>query len=104
MFYICSCCGETGANRLRKTVLWYQMVQPILETHMVRPKGKKPTVRLSVNLDPADHAELTRLAAQHDLSLAWMVRKAVSEFVERNANHDQPALPLHRGGGRGASA
>ncbi len=79
------------------------MVQPILESRMARPKGKKPAVRLSVNLDPADHAELTRLAAQHDLSLAWMVRKAVSEFVARNADQDQPVLPMHRGGGSGAS-
>ncbi len=71
---------------------------------MARPKGKKPTVRLSISLDPADHAELSRLAARHELSVAWMVRKAVSEFVERNANQDQPVLPLHRGGGSGANA
>ena len=80
------------------------MVQLIRESSMARPKGKKPAVRLSISLDPADHAELTRLAAQHDLSVAWMVRKAVTDFVQRNANHDQPVLPLHRGGGRGESA
>lgn len=79
------------------------MVQLIRESQVARPKGKKPAVRLSIGLDPADHAELSRLAAQHDLSVAWMVRKAVSEFVERNANQDQPVLPLHRGGG-GAGA
>ncbi len=71
---------------------------------MARPKGKKPAVRLSISLNSADHAELSRLAARHDLSVAWMVRKAVSEFVERNANQDQPVLPLHRGGSGGASA
>ena len=71
---------------------------------MARPKGKKPAVRLSISLDATDHAELTRLAEQHDLSVAWVVRKAVSEFIARNANQDQPVLPLHRGGGRGVSA
>ena len=71
---------------------------------MARPKGKKPAVRLSISLDPADHAELSGLAAQNDLSVAWMVRKAVSEFIARNANQDQPVLPLHRGSGGGASA
>ena len=71
---------------------------------MARPKGKKPAVRLSVSLDPADHAELLRLAEQHDLSVAWVVRKAVSEFVARNADHDQPVLPLQRGGGSGSGA
>ena len=68
---------------------------------MARPKGKKPVVRLTVGLDPADHAELSRLAEQYDLTVTWMVRKAVSEFVARNANHEQPVLPLHRGEGYG---
>ena len=71
---------------------------------MVRPKGKKPTVRLTISLDTADHAELSRLAEQNDLSVAWLVRKAVSEFIARNSNQDQPVLPLSRGGGSGASA
>ena len=66
---------------------------------MARPKGKKPVVRLTVGLDLADHAELSRLAEQHDLTVTWMVRKAVSEFLARNANHEQPLLPLRRGGG-----
>ena len=70
---------------------------------MARPKGKKPTVRLSISLDAADHAELSRLAEQHDLSVAWVVRKAVSEFVARNADQNEPVLPLHRGG-NGASS
>ena len=56
-------------------------------------------VRLSIGLEPADHAELSRLAEQHDLSVAWMVGKAVSECVERNACQDRPVLPLYRGGG-----
>ena len=71
---------------------------------MPRPKGKKPAVRLSISLDPTDHAELARLAEEHDLSVAWMVRKAVSEFVARNANQDQPVLPLQRSSNRGATA
>ena len=65
---------------------------------MARPRGKKPAVRLTISLNPADHAELSRLASQHDLSVAWMVRKAVSEFVTRNANQQEPVLPLQRGG------
>lgn len=68
---------------------------------MARPKGKKPVVRLTVSLDLSDHAELSRLAEQHDLTVTWMVRKAVSEFLTHNATHEQPVLPLHRGGGDG---
>ena len=74
------------------------MVHHFTEKSMVRPRGKKLAVRLSITLDTANHAELTRLAAQHDLPVAWLVRKAVSEFIERNANQDQPVLPLSRAG------
>ena len=63
---------------------------------MPRPKGKKPSIRLSVNLDLTDHAVLVRLAERHDVSIAWLVRKAVSEFVERYGRSDQGELPLPR--------
>lgn len=63
---------------------------------MPRPKGKKPTVRLSVNLDLTDHAALVRMADKHDVSIAWLVRKAVNEFVERLGWTDQGELPLPR--------
>ena len=59
------------------------MVQASTVLPMARPKGKTPAVRLSVSLDPVDYAELSRLAAHHDLSVAWVVRNAVSEFVSR---------------------
>lgn len=65
---------------------------------MPRPKGRKPAIRFTVSLDPHDHAELSRLADSHDLSVAWMVRKAVSEFVERNRPSEQSELPLSRSG------
>ena len=64
---------------------------------MPRPKGKKPSVRLSVNLDLPDHDVLVRLAERHDVSIAWLVRKAVSEFVERHNRGNQGELVLPRG-------
>jgi predicted transcriptional regulator len=36
-----------------------------------------------VTLGEAEYAELTRLAAGLDLSAAWMIRRAVSEFIDR---------------------
>lgn len=71
---------------------------------MPRPRGKKPAIRLSISLDPADHAELLRLCEQHDLSLAWMIRKAVGEFVERHGERQQLPLPLKRTSGNGEAA
>lgn len=68
---------------------------------MPRPKGKKPTVRLSISVDRNEHAELVRLAAEHDLSLAWIIRRAIADFVEKNRTGLQVELPLPRGHGTG---
>jgi hypothetical protein len=63
---------------------------------MGRPRGQKHPVRLSVSLDQKDHAAITRLAADMNLSTAWIVRRAISEFVDRHETNDQPELPLIR--------
>lgn len=64
---------------------------------MTRPRGKKPSVRLSVSVNATDHAELTRFAHARDLSLAWVVRRAISDFVERHRDDLQGELHLPRG-------
>ncbi|WP_266064501.1 ribbon-helix-helix protein, CopG family [Brucella intermedia] len=64
---------------------------------MARPKGNRFPVRLSVSIEAADHAALSKLASDLDLSAAWLVRKAVAEFVERNCYDPQRELPLARG-------
>lgn len=66
---------------------------------MSRPKGKKPSVRLSVSVSTTDHAELARIAVARDLSLAWVVRRAISDFVERHRSDLQGELHLPRGRG-----
>lgn len=63
---------------------------------MPRPKGKKHPVRVTVSLDPDDHAALTRMAADNDLSVAWIVRRAVAEFVQQKTGHADQELPLQR--------
>jgi predicted transcriptional regulator len=66
---------------------------------MPRPKGKKPSVRLSVSVTPADHAELARIAEARDLSIAWIVRRAIADYVERCREGSEPELALPRGRG-----
>lgn len=66
------------------------------ESHLPRPRGKRATVRLSVGLDAASHAKLSRLAERHDVSLAWTIRKAVAEFIERQDEGDQVELPFRQ--------
>lgn len=61
---------------------------------MARSKPKKQSVRLSVSLAEDEYAELTRLGKELDLSAAWMIRRAVSEFVARNREGIEPDLPL----------
>jgi predicted transcriptional regulator len=39
--------------------------------------------RLTVTLDAADRAELEKLAAETDRSLAWIVREAVRQYLDR---------------------
>ncbi|MEN3148478.1 ribbon-helix-helix protein, CopG family [Neorhizobium sp. IRAMC:178] len=63
---------------------------------MARPRGQKHPVRLSVSLDEDDHAAISRLASDMNLSAAWIVRRAVAEFVERHSDGAQSELPLLR--------
>lgn len=63
---------------------------------MARPKGKKHQVRVTVSLDPDDHAALTQIAADNDLSVAWIVRRAVADFVQQKTEYADQKLPLER--------
>ena len=63
---------------------------------MARPKGNRKVVRLSVTLDEQDHTEIQRLATELDLSTAWLIRRAISEFVGKHRNKIEPELPLRR--------
>jgi len=40
-------------------------------------------IRTTISLPPEQLQRLQEMADQHDLSLAWLVRQAVNEFLER---------------------
>lgn len=67
---------------------------------MPRPKSNRRTVRLSVTLDEGDYKVVRDMAEAMDLSTAWMVRRAVTEFIERHGEED--AMPLRNGDERAA--
>lgn len=50
-----------------------------------RPADTTPKQRLSVSLDASDHADLKRLAEEQRVSLAWVVREAVGEYIYRRS-------------------
>ena len=56
-------------------------------------RGKKLATRVTVSVDERDYDELSVLAEQHRVSLAWLVRYAVGDFLERY-RQDQLVLPL----------
>ena len=70
---------------------------------MARPKGSQIKKRLSISLEPRNHAALESLAAAHDVSVAWLARRAISEFIERQ-EQGQQELPLLRSGSERASS
>ena len=53
----------------------------------MRPIAEK-TVRLSVSLGKADHDALQRVAEKNDVSVAWIVRKAIERFLESSPQGD----------------
>ena len=49
--------------------------------------------RISVGLSNTEYTELKALSEQHRVSLAWIGRQAIVEFIERFRNKDLQ-LPL----------
>lgn len=49
--------------------------------------------RVTVNLDAPEYSQLSALADKHRISLAWLGRRAIVEFLERN-EREEPQFPL----------
>ncbi len=63
-------------------------------------KGQKP-FRLSVSLSDSEYRDLQALAEKHDVSMAWLGRHAILEFLDKHAQEEiQLPLNLPRGGSR----
>jgi predicted transcriptional regulator len=56
-------------------------------------RGTKLATRVTVSVDDQDYDQLVALAEEHRVSRAWLVRYAVSDFLERYRK-DQLELPL----------
>ena len=50
-------------------------------------------IRFSVALNVNEYAELATMAEKHRVSMAWLVRNAVAEFLDRYRDEDTQ-LPL----------
>lgn len=50
---------------------------------MARPKKDKQPARLTVTLDESDYQKVCTLADQNDVSAAWVIRRAVHDYLGR---------------------
>ncbi len=46
--------------------------------------AKNKVVRTSVILPEKRHLQLTKLAEANDVSVAWIIRNAITDFLDRN--------------------
>ena len=53
-----------------------------------------PGYRVTINLEDREYAELSALSDKHRVSLAWLGRQAIIEFLERR-ERDDLQLPLN---------
>jgi hypothetical protein len=63
---------------------------------------KKGDARITVSIPSLIHQRLTAIADQSGVSISWVVRYAIDEFLYRNDDSRQMVLPLvreRRGGG-----
>lgn len=48
----------------------------------------RKSTRLTVSLEEQDYAALADLAVARDVSLSWLIRRAVRQFIERAQSVD----------------
>lgn len=65
---------------------------------MGRPRTDRKITRISVSLDDQDYQVLREIADRNDVSAAWIVRRAVSDFLDRNAAEQQGVWPAKAAG------
>lgn len=56
-------------------------------------RSKKLGPRITVSVTPGDYDTLNTLANQDDVSVSWVVRRAIQEYLRR---HRQPAHAMRR--------
>ena len=51
---------------------------------MARPRGRTKPARLTVNLDRPTYASLVEVAKREDVSVSWVVRRAIETLLARD--------------------
>ncbi len=56
-------------------------------------RSKKLGPRVTVSVTPGDYDTLNTLANKEDVSVSWVIRRAINEYLRR---HHQPSRALRR--------
>jgi predicted transcriptional regulator len=59
---------------------------------MANKRREKPMTRVTFSLDPDDYKSLERLALSHERSTAWMIRKSITELLQRHSIEEGEVL------------
>lgn len=57
-------------------------------------KLRKFGPRLTVSITGGDYDALSALAERDDVSVSWVVRRAIDEYLDNHRHEAEPALPL----------
>lgn len=57
-------------------------------------KPRKFGPRLTVSLTASDYDALSILAERDEVSVSWVVRRAIEEYLENHGGDVEPTLPL----------
>ena len=49
---------------------------------MPKTKETKKSVRMSVSIPPEDYEDLERIAEQKKVSVAWVIREAIEQYLK----------------------
>jgi hypothetical protein len=60
----------------------------------MRGPARKFGPRITVSLEEQDFTDLEAIAKDSDVSISWVVRRAVSEFLNRHGDRLQRNLPF----------
>jgi Ribbon-helix-helix protein, copG family len=52
---------------------------------MARPKGTPKTNRVTVSLDDKTHKVLQDYSSRDDVSISWLIRRAIADMIENRA-------------------
>jgi len=63
----------------------------------VTKEGNQKSIRTTVSLPSEDYKELERIALSNKVSVAWVVREAVSHYLTEPAIPVEPASPVFTG-------